>query len=265
METKLSLSDYRKKARASLAQQWGINAWLVFISMFVAGLIQMFFEGFFFVDSTQQQIVSFLLENFLLFAFSYALYYIALVVVRGGRAKSNLLFAVFQKKYFGPILVINLINVVINWIINALVLLPGFLIGGVNTYTQLLFNSNTISTDVLSGNALDISYVLTTLLMTFVSLLLMSIVGGLFQFAAWTKFDYPELSIIQCLQYAWYLLKDRLGTYILLQLSFIGWYLVGALALFFGLLWVIAYVNVTIAGFYEQARLEKEPPATYFS
>ena len=27
METKLSLSDYRKKARASLAQQWGINAW----------------------------------------------------------------------------------------------------------------------------------------------------------------------------------------------------------------------------------------------
>ena len=154
-------------------------------------------RDFFFVDSTQQQIVSFLLENFLLFAFSYALYYIALVVVRGGRAKSNLLFAVFQKKYFGPILVINLINVVINWIINALVLLPGFLIGGVNTYTQLLFNSNTISTDVLSGNALDISYVLTTLLMTFVSLLLMSIVGGLFQFAAWTKFDYPELSIIQ--------------------------------------------------------------------
>ena len=36
METKLSLSDYRKKARASLAQQWGINAWLVFLSMFVA-------------------------------------------------------------------------------------------------------------------------------------------------------------------------------------------------------------------------------------
>ena len=54
------------------------------------------------------------------------------------------------------------------------------------------------------------------------------------------------------------LLKDRIGTYILLQLSFIGWYLLGAIALFIGLLWVIVYVNVSVAEFYEQARIEKE-------
>lgn len=53
------------------------------------------------------------------------------------------------------------------------------------------------------------------------------------------------------------LLKDRIGTYILLQLSFIGWYLLGAIALFIGLLWVIVYVNVSVAEFYEQARIEK--------
>ncbi|OQO71012.1 hypothetical protein BH747_03150 [Enterococcus villorum] len=264
MKNRLSLSDYRKKARASLAQQWGINAWLVFLSMFIIGIIQMIFEPFFSSGSTQQQIFSFFLENFLLFAFSYSLYYIALVVVRGGRANQRLLFSVFQKEYFGPILIINLINVAINWLINALVLLPGFLVGGVNTYSKLLFSTSSGSVNFLSENALDIGFILTTLFMTFISLLIMSIIGGLFQFAAWTKFDYPELSIIQCLQYAWYLLKDRLGTYILLQLSFIGWYILGALALFFGLLWVIAYVNVTIAEFYEQARIEKTSPAEYF-
>lgn len=265
MKNRTSLSDYRKKARNSLAHQWGINAWLVFLSLFTAGLIQLFFERFFPSGSNQQRIFHFLLENLLLFAFSYGLYYIALVVVRGGRAKSNLLFAVFQKEYFGPILVINLINVAINWVINALVLLPSFLINGINTYSQLLFSTSSTRINLLPDRAIDISFVLLTLLLSFLSLLLMSIVGGLFQFAAWTKFDYPELSILQCLQYAWYLLKGRIGTYILLQLSFIGWYILGTLALFLGLLWVIAYVNVTIAEFYEQARIEKESPAVYFS
>lgn len=93
----------------------------------------------------------------------------------------------------------------------------------------------------------------------------MNIVGGLFQFAVWAKFDYPELTVMQALRYAWYLMKDRWFTYILLQLSFVGWYILGALALVFGLLWVIAYVNVTAAGFYDHARNEKGAPAEYFA
>ncbi|MBF8807654.1 MAG: DUF975 family protein [Enterococcus lacertideformus] len=265
MEKQLSISEYRKKAKVSLAQQWGVNAWLVFLSIFTAGLIQLFFERLFPANSDQQRIVSFFLENFFLFSFSYVLYYIALVVVRGGRAKTPFLFAVFKKEYFGAILAIHLLNVLVNWLLNALVLLPGFLIGGVNTYIQLLFNTSSTGESLLSGSVLDISFIFITLLMTFISLLLMSIIGGLFQFVAWTKFDYPDLSIIQCLRYAWYLLKGRIGTYILLQLSFIGWYILGTLALFIGLLWVVAYVNVTIAGFYEQARIEKENPVAYFS
>lgn len=265
MKDSLTISEYRKKARISLEHQWGMNAWLIFLSMFLVGLIQAFFEGAFSINDSQHQILRFLLENLLLFAFSYALYYIALVVVRGGRAKSNLLFVVFQKEYFGPILVINLINVAINWLINALVLLPGLLVGGVSSYTKLLFNANSVAPSIVSGDLFDVSFVVLTVIMVFVSLVVMSIIGGLFQFAAWTKFNYPELSIIQCLKYAWYLLKDRLAKYILLQLSFIGWYILGALALFIGLLWVIAYVNVTIAGFYEQARIEKKDPTDYFS
>ncbi|BDP56588.1 hypothetical protein EfmJHP36_10670 [Enterococcus faecium] len=67
------------------------------------------------------------------------------------------------------------------------------------------------------------------------------------------------------MKYGWFLLKDRIGTYILLQLSFIGWYLLGAIALFIGLLWVIVYVNVSVAEFYEQARIEKGGPDAYFT
>ncbi len=102
----MPISEYRKKARASLENQWGMNPRLVFLSILFTSVIQNFFDGFspFTEESMQQNLLSFLVNNLLLFAFNYALFYIALVVVRGGRRKSNLLFSVFQKKYFGSIL-----------------------------------------------------------------------------------------------------------------------------------------------------------------
>lgn len=52
------------------------------------------FDGFspFPEESMQQHLLSFLVDNLLLFAFNYALFYIALVVVRGGRPKVTFYF-----------------------------------------------------------------------------------------------------------------------------------------------------------------------------
>ena len=265
MNNKMPISEYRKSA-SFFGESMGNQCLACFLIHIVHERHTEFFDGFspFTEESMQQNLLSFLVDNLLLFAFNYALFYIALVVVRGGRPKAIFYFQFF-KKYFGSILVINLINSIINWLLNSLIFLPMFLISGVSAYTQLLFNSSTVPTDVMPGDFLDISFVLSTVGMIFVSALIMSIVGGLFQFAAWTKFDYPDLSVVQCLKYGWFLLKDRIGTYILLQLSFIGWYLLGAIALFIGLLWVIVYVNVSVAEFYEQARIEKGGPEAYFA
>ena len=71
------------------------------------------------------------------------------------------------------------------------------------------------------------------------------------------KFDYPDLSVGDCIKRAWSLLKDRWGKYILLQLSFIGWYILGFVALIVGLLFVAVYVNTASAAFYDQALKEK--------
>ncbi|MBO0461082.1 MULTISPECIES: DUF975 family protein [Enterococcus] len=262
---KIKVSEYRKKARASLEGQWGINAWIIFLSIVIGIVLQEIFGGFFPTGSTQSNIFNFLLQHVLVFAFTYGVYYISLVVVRGGQAKPNLLFAVFQKEYFVPILLINLFNAVVNWLINGIIFLPGFLIGGFNTYVDLLFNGNTAPQQIMPDYTIDLSFAVLTTLLFFVSLFAMTVVMGLFQFAAWTKFDYPKLTVIQSLRYAWFLLKDRIWTYLLLQLSFIGWYILGFIALFFGLLWVIVYVNVSIAEFYEQARIEKGSPMEYFS
>ena len=46
--------------------------------------------------------------------------------------------------------------------------------------------------------------------------------------------------------------------YFLLQLSFIGWLLLGTLCCGVGLLWVNAYKQAANAHFYEQLRMEQE-------
>ncbi|MDA3973389.1 DUF975 family protein [Enterococcus thailandicus] len=268
MNKTVNISDYRAQARTALKEQWGINAGLIFLAGLISGIIEMIFGNItsFAPDSTQENILNFLLDNFLLFAFTYSLVYIALFVMRGGKAKMNLLLVVFQKEYFVPLLLIHLLNTVVNWLINSLVFLPAILMSGVRSYASLILNSSgTVAVSVSEGGFLDFGVIFGMLLLLFISVILMNIVGGLFQFAVWAKFDYPELTVMQALRYAWYLMKDRWFTYILLQLSFVGWYILGALALVFGLLWVIAYVNVTAAGFYDHARNEKGAPAEYFA
>ncbi|MDP0768904.1 DUF975 family protein, partial [Klebsiella pneumoniae] len=66
-------------------------------------------------------------------------------------------------------------------------------------------------------------------------------VSGVFQFAVWLRFDNPELPIMMALKQALYLMKNRFLQYLCLQFSFIGWYIVGFLAIGIGLLWVIPY------------------------
>ncbi|MFD2388564.1 DUF975 family protein [Enterococcus rivorum] len=78
-------------------------------------------------------------------------------------------------------------------------------------------------------------------------------ISGVFQFAVWTKLDYPELGIGTALRYGLKLMQGRFGQYILLELSFIGWFILGILALFIGLLWVIPYNQVAVASFYRTA------------
>lgn len=60
------------------------------------------------------------------------------------------------------------------------------------------------------------------------------------------------------MKYALDLMKGRFKQYVFLELSFVGWYIVGALAIGIGLLWVIPYNHVALASFYDEARDEKD-------
>lgn len=66
--------------------------------------------------------------------------------------------------------------------------------------------------------------------------------------------DHPEYSWQTCLQQSKQMMAGHKMEYFVLQLSFLGWQLVGALCLGIGTLWVNAYIQAANAQFYEKLR-----------
>ncbi len=99
----------------------GIMAWLTFLGVvlqsFLTSIVQNLFSGE--NQVFQSSFAAVLLQIFVLFALSYALYYAALKVLRGEKVRVNILMSVFQGKYYGPLFVVNLLQKVLerNWFV----------------------------------------------------------------------------------------------------------------------------------------------------
>lgn len=250
----MSLSEYRQRAKDRLNGQWGINVGLIVIVGLLTGAISNVSTM---TSNTNLQLgISFLLSIFVLFAFSYALYYISLYVVRGGRAELGQIFVVFQQGYYVPLMLINILAQVVQYVLAAIFFIPLLLQAGSSVYISLISTGGVTSVDNIS-TLLNVGILSLYVVLTLAFLLVTTIISIIFKFAVWVKFDYPDLSVGDCIKRAWLLLKDRWGKYILLQLSFIGWYILGFVALIVGLLFVAVYVNTASAAFYDQALQEK--------
>ena len=70
--------------------------------------------------------------------------------------------------------------------------------------------------------------------------------------------DHPELSVTETLWTSRMMMKGHKWEFFVLELSFIGWALLCILTLFIGYLWLIPYMQMTIAKFYEKIRAEYE-------
>ena len=68
--------------------------------------------------------------------------------------------------------------------------------------------------------------------------------------ALYIKADHPDADWRTCINESQRLMRGHKGELFVLELSFIGWYIVGALCLGVGLLWVRPYVEATMAHFY---------------
>lgn len=258
MKSLVTNKQHRERARNALNNQWGMMAWIIFLGLLIRIIVGSIVGGFFSnsPEGTGATFANFLLNNLLFFAITYGTYYAALRVLRGEKAKPDMLMSVFQGDYYAPMLIINFLQYIIEHVISLIMLLPVFITYGASLYFGLMFN--TVSPEQLQSTlAGDISLALTVIVFTVLVFFISMFVSGIFQFAVWLKFDEGNITVTAALKQALTLMKGRFGQYVLLQLSFIGWYFIGAIALGIGLLWVIPYQNVAVASFYSTAREEK--------
>ena len=111
--------------------------------------------------------------------------------------------------------------------------------------------------DIFSGfpvilKAIGLCILLT--LIVFVGVILLIIPGIIFSFMFSQSYyilaDDNSKSIVQCLKESAAMMKGYKFEYFVLGLSFLGWFILGMIPFGIGLLWVIPYMNVTIASFY---------------
>jgi uncharacterized membrane protein len=76
------------------------------------------------------------------------------------------------------------------------------------------------------------------------------ILSFMFSQAYYILADDNSKSIIQCLKESAAMMKGYKFEYFILSLSFLGWIILGMIPLGIGLIWVVPYMNVTIASFY---------------
>ena len=70
--------------------------------------------------------------------------------------------------------------------------------------------------------------------------------------AQFIKVDHPEYSATECITASRKMMQGHKWKLFCLQLSFIGWAIVGSLCFGIGTLWVQAYVQAATAAFYEE-------------
>jgi uncharacterized membrane protein len=111
----------------------------------------------------------------------------------------------------------------------------------------------------------------------FLSALLLSFVCGLFvmlwalllvipgiikafgySMAYYILYDNPGMSTLEALKKSQTMMKGHKFDLFLLELSFIGWILLGLLTLGIGWLWVYPYMSLSIANFYENLKISQE-------
>lgn len=136
-------------------------------------------------------------------------------------------------------------------------------VGYLNTHRELLSNGD----NSLTGNMFRIGFskwgrnvwgMLLMSIFVFLWTLLFIIPGLVKSFAyALTPFilkDYPELSANEAINLSKKMMNGHKFDLFWLELSFIGWILLGILTLGIGYFWVLPYMYTSIAGFYEDVK-----------
>ena len=245
---KQKFSELKKQAREAMAGRCGtlvgataINLFLTFSCSLIPTLI---FSGTTLYDIIFLNLTLFLF-SLLLSLFQAGYLKICLSTLRGEPISvGDMLYAFYHHpdQYVLMFLIINGISSVIALISS----IPGF---------QYLSSP---SAELTLGTALSIDAELSSLMNVYVYKLIGSLVSTLvlvpFSLSTFVMNDAPGIGPIQAIRQSFVLMKKNFFRYILLLLSFLGLEILASCSCAIGFLWVMPYMQITMAAFYQERK-----------
>lgn len=250
---KQPFSELKKQAREAMAGRCGtlvgataINLFLTFSCSLIPTLI---FSGTTLYDIIFLNVTLFLF-SLLLSLFQAGYLKICLSCLRGEPISiGDMLYAFYHHpdQYVLMFLVINGISSVIALIFS----IPGF---------QYLSSP---SADLSLSTALSIQAELSALTGVYLYKMIGSLVSALvlipFALSTFVMIDNPGTGPIQAIKKSFSLMKKNFFRYILLQLSFLGLEILAACSCCIGFLWVMPYLQITLAALYQERKAAQNP------
>lgn len=237
----MEISVIKKNAREALANKWGKGALMIFIYaliLFVEGLIKGIFED----ESIIANIIS-IFTTIINVPLSFGITYSFIKLKRGEEIKSydfvNSGFSNFKKAWKIVIRVVlkMIVPIILLWISTAMFMV---------TLTQF-------SIRLLADNMLNES-VYTLLVLGGVIIVIdcwLAARALLYSLTTYIAFDNPEMTELEIVNESAKMMKGNRLKLLLFLLSFIGWGVLCIFTLGIGYLWLIAYMQVAGACFYE--------------
>jgi uncharacterized membrane protein len=232
--------EYRAYAREQLKGKWGVTVLVILITWILtqafasSGANQFQFVNGQFIPKDTSGVNSFASIISLIISgplnLGVTLYFLKLARTRNGLIED--IFSGFKK--FGSAFLLNLLIVIFTVLWAAIGVVPGVIL-------MLIMRS-------LEGVVLGS--------------ILIGIVGGIsaiiaslrYSMAYYIMNDNPEMSALEAIRASKEMMKGNKGKLFMLTLSFAGWFILGFIALFIGLLWVGAYYNTAKVNFYEDLK-----------
>lgn len=183
-------------------------------------------------------------------AFTYGIVNLFLNLIRNSNGQVEDVFAGFRN--YGRTFVINLLLTIFKFLWSLLWIIPYVIV--IAIVVVVMFSGNMLSNSVVASEIISsniVGGIIIILVLTLILSITLTIFLNRYALAYYIAHDDDDISASDALKKSIELMKGNKIRLFLLQLSFIGWFILGALIFIIPLLWVTSYLNATTAVFYE--------------
>lgn len=180
-------------------------------------------------------------------AFTYGIVNLFLNLIRNSNGQVEDVFAGF--KNYGRTFVINLLLTIFKFLWSLLWFIP--YIAAVIIVAIPMFSGEKSTGSIFGGIAIIV-------LLTLIISITLTIFLNRYALAYYIAHDDRDISASDAIKKSIQLMKGNKIRLFLLQLSFIGWFILGTILLLIPLLWATAYLNAATAAFYENIIKESD-------